>query len=111
MALLEFILLLFFYITNSDLHEYSVQQITKEKLNDIGAKFILSKNTKSWENAEQIYKDSLRVGFGEHGEPAILTDPEEIKKNEELRREFGTSVLISDKISVNRSIPDHRVKG
>ena len=64
----------------------------------------------SWENDELIYSDSLRVGFGEHGEKGILTDPEEIKKNEELRKEFGTSVLISDKISVNRSIPDRRVK-
>lgn len=65
----------------------------------------------SWEDTQQIYRDSLRVGFGEHGEPGILTDPKEIKKNEELQREFGTSVLISDKISVNRSIPDRRVKG
>ena len=65
----------------------------------------------SWEDSELIRKDSFRVGFGEHGAAAILTNPEEIKKNEEYRNDLGTSVLISDKISVNRSIPDYRNKG
>lgn len=64
----------------------------------------------TWEDPELIYRDSLRVGIGEHGEPGILTDPEDIKKNENLRKEFGSSILISDKISVNRSIPDRRIK-
>lgn len=65
----------------------------------------------SWENSALIYRDSLRVGFGEHGEPAILTDPEDIKENDNYKKDVGSSVLISDKISVNRSIPDQRVKG
>ena len=65
----------------------------------------------SWEDSAMIYRDSLRAGFGEHGAAGILTDPEEIKKNEEFRKELGTSVLISDKISVNRSISDFRVQG
>ena len=96
---------------------FGVQELFKdnskisEKLDKIKYKINKSFERKSWENADLIYQDSLRVGFGEHGEPGVLTDPEEIKKNEELRREFGTSVLISDKISVNRSIPDRRVKG
>lgn len=61
-----------------------------------------------WNDYENLKSDSLRTGFGEHGKGEILTDPEEIKKNKELFNEFGMSVVISDKISVNRSISDLR---
>ena len=62
----------------------------------------------SWENYRLIYSDLARTGFGEHGKGESLTDSNEIKENEELFKTFGMSVVISDKISVNRSIPDFR---
>lgn len=37
-----------------------------------------------------------------------MTDPTDIQLNDELFEEFGMSVLVSDKISVNRSVPDFR---
>ena len=61
-----------------------------------------------WNDYELIKSDSSRRGFGEHGKGETLTDPEEIKRNDELFEIFGMSVVISDKISVNRSIPDLR---
>lgn len=61
-----------------------------------------------WNNYEVIARDLVRNGFGEHGKGEELTDPKEIKRNGELWNKTGMSVLISDKISVNRSIPDYR---
>ncbi|KAG5672938.1 hypothetical protein PVAND_003025 [Polypedilum vanderplanki] len=63
---------------------------------------------KDWNDYEIIKRDSLRVGFGEHGKGEKLIDANDIEKNAALFEEYGMSVLISDKISVNRSIPDFR---
>ncbi|XP_070497839.1 N-acetylgalactosaminyltransferase 6-like [Chironomus tepperi] len=63
---------------------------------------------KDWENYELIREDSLRTGFGEHGKGEQLTDANEIEENKKLFAEYGISALISDKISVNRSIPEYR---
>lgn len=48
-------------------------------------------------------------GIGEHGVSAKLTPLDQIKYNE-LYRENGFNALLSDSISVNRSIPDIRHK-
>lgn len=64
-----------------------------------------------WSDNKFIAQSYKRVGFGENGIPGILKDPEEIKENEELFKTFGMSVVVSDKISVNRSVPDFRVRG
>lgn len=61
-----------------------------------------------WNDYKQLMLDSHRKGFGEQGESADLTDPEEVAKNKELFNIFGMSVVTSDKISVNRSVPDFR---
>lgn len=63
---------------------------------------------KDWNDYELIREDSLRTGFGEHGKGEKLTDANEIDENRKLFQEYGLSVLISDKISVNRSIPEYR---
>lgn len=64
-----------------------------------------------WMANSVITKNYKRIGFGEHGARGVLKDAEEIKKNDELFKTFGMSVVVSDKISVNRSVPDFRVKG
>lgn len=61
-----------------------------------------------WNDYELMVNDALRTGFGEQGRGEKLTDLEEIKRNKKLFKTFGMSVVISDKISVNRSIPDLR---
>jgi len=61
-----------------------------------------------WHNWDQIEKESQRVGPGEQGK-ALLISPTDQKSNyEALFRANGFSGYASDKISVNRSIPDIR---
>lgn len=53
--------------------------------------------------------EAAREGPGEQGEPFYLTDPDDIERNKELLRQFGFSAIVSDRISVNRSLPDVRL--
>lgn len=54
--------------------------------------------------------ERTRKGPGEQGRSCILTNTSEIDLNEKLVQEEGLSVVVSDKISVNRSIHDTRPK-
>lgn len=65
-------------------------------------------NCRDWNDYEQMIREREREGFGENGEAGVLTNPQEIAENERLYNETGFSVVISNKISVNRSIPDVR---
>ncbi|CAO1312716.1 unnamed protein product [Diamesa hyperborea] len=77
-------------------------------------KFVLLKSNTvindrfDWSNYELMEEELKRTGFGEHGESATLTDLSEIEENKESFKTFGMSVIISDKISVNRSVPEFR---
>jgi hypothetical protein len=62
----------------------------------------------SWEDLGWINYEKTRVGPGEGGQPYIETDPDLIKKNAEWVRKEGFFVETSNKISVTRSLPDHR---
>lgn len=62
----------------------------------------------NWENETQIKLDAQRTGPGEQGKPYILTDPEDIKRNKKLFNIEGFYVIVSDKISVERALPDKR---
>ncbi|CAG9810904.1 unnamed protein product [Chironomus riparius] len=63
---------------------------------------------RDWNNYEQMYKEMVRMGVGENGTEVILTDKNEIEMNIKAFNQTGYSVVISDKISVNRSIKDTR---
>jgi polypeptide N-acetylgalactosaminyltransferase len=63
---------------------------------------------RDWHNYKLINDEKNREGFGEHGIAAHLDDPREKLENEKFYNATGISVLISNKISVNRSIPDSR---
>lgn len=63
---------------------------------------------KDWHDHEFMAYEASREGPGENGTAVFLTEPNEIKLNDELREVEGLNVLISDKISVNRSLPDVR---
>lgn len=58
---------------------------------------------------EFMKKEASREGLGEQGEAVNLEDPDEIELNRELSKEFGFYVIVSDRISVNRSLPDVRL--
>lgn len=60
---------------------------------------------KDWMNYKLFVEDSMRRGLGEKCEPVASFDSaEEKKENQKLLEETGFGVLISDKISVNRSL-------
>jgi polypeptide N-acetylgalactosaminyltransferase len=66
---------------------------------------------KDWHDYEFIKYEASRQGPGEQGTAHKLENPEDIKLNDELYKVEGINVIVSDKISVNRSLPDTRNKG
>ncbi|KAG5681321.1 hypothetical protein PVAND_010769 [Polypedilum vanderplanki] len=61
-----------------------------------------------YNNYALMEEEKTRIGAGEHGKPVILENQDEIKENERLYNQTGFYVIASNKISVNRSIPDLR---
>ncbi|XP_056667476.1 polypeptide N-acetylgalactosaminyltransferase 10 isoform X1 [Monodelphis domestica] len=60
---------------------------------------------KDWHDIEAIWKDAKRVGNGEQGKPYPITDAERV---DQAYRENGFNIFVSDKIALNRSLPDIR---
>uniref|UniRef100_A0AAY4EVG7 Polypeptide N-acetylgalactosaminyltransferase n=1 Tax=Denticeps clupeoides TaxID=299321 RepID=A0AAY4EVG7_9TELE len=58
-----------------------------------------------WHDYEAIQKDALRTGNGEQGKPFPLTDADSV---DQAYRENGFNIYVSDKIALNRSLPDIR---
>lgn len=63
---------------------------------------------KNWHNYDFINYEAQRVGPGENGTAYFLTDLEDIERNNELFKDEGLYAVVSDKIALNRSIPDRR---
>ncbi|KXJ69759.1 hypothetical protein RP20_CCG025930 [Aedes albopictus] len=61
-----------------------------------------------WHDYAYIEDEAKREGPGEHGKPFKLVKPEDIEKNKELFKENGYSAVVSDMLSLNRSVPDAR---
>lgn len=59
-------------------------------------------------NERMLTKTQVVDGLGENRTAVFLTDPEEIKQNEILYWKTGYNVIVTNKISVNRSISDTR---
>ncbi|XP_059554982.1 polypeptide N-acetylgalactosaminyltransferase 10 isoform X3 [Myotis daubentonii] len=60
---------------------------------------------KDWHDKEAIRRDAQRVGNGEQGRPYPMTDAERV---DQAYRENGFNIYVSDKIALNRSLPDIR---
>ncbi|XP_042286068.1 polypeptide N-acetylgalactosaminyltransferase 10-like [Thunnus maccoyii] len=58
-----------------------------------------------WHDYEAMRKDAARVGNGEQGKPFPLTDADRM---DQAYRENGFNIYISNRISLNRSLPDIR---
>lgn len=69
---------------------------------------LINYERKDWHNWKFIELESKRSGAGEQGEALLLTDDEDLRMNKEIYKVQGLSVIVSDKISVNRSVPDTR---
>ncbi|XP_034406927.1 polypeptide N-acetylgalactosaminyltransferase 10-like isoform X2 [Cyclopterus lumpus] len=60
---------------------------------------------KDWHDHEAIKRDSSRSGNGEQGKAFPLTDADRV---DQAYRENGFNIYVSDRISLNRSLPDIR---
>ncbi|KAG8438907.1 hypothetical protein GDO86_005192 [Hymenochirus boettgeri] len=60
---------------------------------------------RDWHNYELIRKDHERTGNGEQGKPFPMSDADRV---DQAYRENGFNIFVSDKISLNRSLPDIR---
>lgn len=63
---------------------------------------------KDWEDLELMERDAKRKGLGEHGEAAYVKDESLKELEKEMSLDNGFNALLSDLISVNRSVPDVR---
>nr|CAH7722230.1 unnamed protein product [Callosobruchus chinensis] len=63
-----------------------------------------------WHDYERIKRDSLRKGAGEQGVPAYL-DQADTKNYDELYKVNGFNAALSDKIALDRAVPDIRHSG
>ena len=72
-------------------------------------KFASNKHLKDWHNYQQIASEGQKQGPGEQGAPYMLS-PEDAKSTEKnnLLRANGFNALVSDKISLQRSLNDLR---
>lgn len=61
-----------------------------------------------WHDLKFIEYEKSRKGPGEQGEAFQLEDLQDISFNKKLFKDHGIYVLVSDKISPNRSVPDTR---
>lgn len=61
-----------------------------------------------WNNYDFMKYESEREGIGEQGEGHKLTDSEDIELDTKLEEVEGLHVIVSDQISVNRSVRDTR---
>lgn len=66
---------------------------------------------KDWHDVKAMTRDAARRGLGEHGKPAYITNLSKRKLQRELSKKNGFNALLSDMISVNRSLPDIRDHG
>ncbi|CAG9855646.1 unnamed protein product [Phyllotreta striolata] len=72
---------------------------------------ILVDNEKiDWHDYEQIEKELKRLGRGEHGKPEFLSEQEK-HDYDSLYKVNGFNAALSDKIAIDRSVPDIRHKG
>ncbi|XP_060692799.1 polypeptide N-acetylgalactosaminyltransferase 10-like isoform X1 [Hemiscyllium ocellatum] len=60
---------------------------------------------KDWHDHQAIRADAAKSGIGEQGKPVPLTDEDQ---SSQAYRENGFNIYVSDKISLNRSLPDIR---
>ncbi|XP_030079786.1 N-acetylgalactosaminyltransferase 4-like [Drosophila hydei] len=62
---------------------------------------------RDWHDYKAMEADKARIGMGEHGQPATIDPSERDLEQQEYRRN-GFNGYLSDRISVNRSVPDVR---
>lgn len=78
-----------------------------EPLDSFFRRKTVSSEVKDWNNYDLMKRERSRIGFGEHG-LKTYNDGEPFEVEERLIQENGHNALISDKISLDRAVPDLR---
>ncbi|XP_017854532.2 N-acetylgalactosaminyltransferase 4-like [Drosophila busckii] len=65
---------------------------------------------RDWNDHVAMEADKARTGPGEHGQPVVIEDAAEKELEDKLYKLNGFNALISEKLSVNRSVPDVRLE-
>lgn len=107
------LLFLFFMLKQEGDHHESFEHFRQEHwdLSHVGIKeypIATNYSRKDWHDYKFMEYEAGRTGPGEKGAGVVLTDPKEIELNKNLTSIEGLPVVISDKISVQRSVPDTR---
>lgn len=71
--------------------------------------FATNYERKDYHDYSLMKAESMQKGPGEQGQAYILTEYRDIQHNQKLVEKFGFYCIASDHISVNRSLPDHRL--
>jgi len=109
-ALMNFVLLVlqsFLFIHDRNHAEISEGLVSAG--NNFKYAFATNYERKDWHDYEFINYEASRRGPGEQGERHELTDAADIARNEEIVNKEGLYGVVSDQISVNRSLPDPRM--
>lgn len=108
------LLTIFLYKSMHMIH--NLEEPEHEKLESVqnGAFFMNDNNIKAkkkidWHDYVKIEEDKNRVGVGEQGTQGKI-DESEHGKQDKLFKQNGFNAVLSDKIALNRSLPDIRHK-
>ncbi|XP_036336261.1 N-acetylgalactosaminyltransferase 6-like [Rhagoletis pomonella] len=88
-----------------EIKKYSFWQKNEEILQSSRAQF------KDWHDVDAMEREATRTGPGERGEPVYINDPSKLQLKQQMTKKNGFNALLSDVISVNRSVPDIRFHG
>lgn len=91
-----FVLISFYMFTPSNLHL------------QLG-NFLKGDEKVDWNDYAFILYEASRVGPGENGTAHTLTDPAEIELNKIGIHEEGVATIVSEQVSLNRSLIDQRL--
>lgn len=107
--LLVLLIIGFFKLMTTSNHPMAITKnyIYIEPLNSYFRRKSISKEMKDWNNIKLLVDEKFRSGPGEHG-AKYFTPGEPTKEEEELFRMTGHNALVSDKISLDRAVPDLR---
>ncbi|XP_073680061.1 polypeptide N-acetylgalactosaminyltransferase 10 [Garra rufa] len=76
-----------------------VQRMNRHKVQNEGVR------RKDWHDYALIKSEAARSGVGEQGRPYPLTDSDRV---DQAYRENGFNIFVSNRIALNRSLPDIR---